>query len=64
MVIYQGLVTAVLAALLLNTLNNLRLIRHPSGSHPLRHTLPLVAAEDHETPRTQNSVIRSRVIPL
>jgi chlorobactene glucosyltransferase len=29
MVIYQGLVTAILAALLLNTLNNLRLIRRP-----------------------------------
>lgn len=36
MLVYQAVVTALLAALLLNTLNNLRLIRrpHPPGRIP------------------------------
>src|SRR5215469_10735082 len=42
MLIYQGVVTAVLAALLLNTLNNLRLIRRPA-IRPAPERGPLVS---------------------
>ncbi|HEV2461331.1 MAG TPA: glycosyltransferase [Ktedonobacterales bacterium] len=42
MLIYQGVVTAILAALLLNTLNNLRLIRRPL-IRPAPESGPLVS---------------------